>query len=44
MSRTRIKKKAPKPQRRELRLDDLQAIVERTKAILSTRIHKYEDV
>jgi len=31
MSRTRIKRKKPKPARRELRLDDLKAILERAK-------------
>lgn len=39
MSRTRIQRKGPKPQRRELRLDELRAIVERARPALSTEDH-----
>jgi len=35
VSHTRIKRKGPKPQRRDLRLDELKAIVERAKPALS---------
>ena len=39
MSRTRIKRKASEPQRRDLHLDELKAIVERAKAALTPADH-----
>jgi hypothetical protein len=39
VSRTRIKSKKPRPQRRDLDLDALKAIVERTKAALTPEDH-----